>query len=219
MISRRNLIQAAAFSPIGLAALPSQAQAALPIPDSRDIAFRILRNGDDVGRHVLRFTGDDTALSVAIEIDIQVVLGPITVFRYKHRGTETWQDGRFQGMSSQTDDDGTACFFRAARTAEGMVVEGSKTARYIAPDGVLPTTYWNRAVLQDRVINSQDGRLFNVSVLPLGAEAVQVAAGKVAADHYQMRGDLSLDLWYDAHSQWAHLEFSKRSSHIIYEKL
>jgi hypothetical protein len=156
---------------------------------------------------------------VAIEIDILVKLGPVPVYRYRHRGTEKWREGQFVGMTSKTFDDGTDEFFHAERSGEGMVVEGSKTARYIAPDGVLPTTYWNHAILQNHVINSQDGRLFTVAVTKLGIEKVPVAAGQIEAQRFQLRGDLPLDLWYDDAQQWAYLEFTKRSSRITYEKL
>ncbi len=215
MISRRSLILTPLLVPMGV----HLAQAALPIPARRALAFRIRRNGDVVGQHALRFSGDERALEVAIEIDIVVKLGPIAVYRYHHRGTETWRDGRFAGMQSKTDDDGSDAFFDAQRTAEGMQVKGSKTEPYIAPDGVLPTTYWNRAILQSHVINSQDGRLLDVSVTALGAEQVPVASGRVEAAHFQLRGDLPIDLWYDADNQWAYLEFTKRSSRITYEKL
>jgi hypothetical protein len=215
MISRRTLILTPLLVPICARA----AKAALPIPPRRELAFRIRRNGEAVGMHVLRFTGDEVALDIAIEIDIAVSLGPITVYRYHHRGTESWRDGRFFGMQSKTDDDGTDAYFDAARTAEGMVVNGSKTARYIAPEGVLPTTYWNRAILQNHVINSQDGRLFDVSVTSVGTEQVLGATGKIDAAHFQLRGDLPIDLWYDSNGHWAYLEFTKRSSRITYEKL
>lgn len=216
MIARRTLLAA----PMAMClAAPSWAATNLPVPPSRRLTFRILRNGHDVGLHELRFAEADGALTITIEIDIQVKLGPITVYRYKHRGLEHWASGRFVGMTSKTDDDGSDEYLKAAIQPEGMVVEGSKTDRYVAPPGVLPTTYWNRAMVQDQIINSQDGRLFNVTVQSLGRETVQAPQGRITADHFQLRGDLPIDLWYDAQGQWSYLEFSKRGSTIAYQKL
>lgn len=218
MIARRNLLAA----PLALCAPRSAGAAtppALPIPASRKIAFRILRNGTEVGLHTLRFAEADGSLAVSIEIDIAVKLGPFTVYHYSHRGIERWRDGRFVGMTSKTDDDGSDEYLKAAIQPEGMVVEGSQTQRYVAPPGVLPTTYWNRAMVQDQLINSQDGRLFEVTVADLGRETLAQPSGEMQAQHFQLTGDLPIDLWYDAQGHWVALEFAKRGSRISYQKL
>jgi hypothetical protein len=220
MISRRDCLASGATAAFlapatGLAA----ASAALPVPPSGQLGFRLLRNGERIGSHTLVFTPKADILTVTVAIDILVKLGPIPVYRYRHRATERWQDGSFIGIESQTDKDGTALRMRAERTGDGMVVEGSQTARYIAPPQTYPTTYWNKVMLQDRLINSEDGRLFTVTPRPLGEEDVRQAGNAIRARHYRIDGDLMLDLWYDTMGQWAHLVFIKDGATIVYEKL
>jgi hypothetical protein len=199
---------------------PVAAASRLPVPAGERISFQMRRKGDLIGSHMLSFAQQGDQLVVSVAIDIVVRMLSIAVYRYSHRATERWQAGRFMGIESRTDRDGTNLFVRAARTAEGMVVEGSSSGRYVAPDGVLPSTYWNKAVLTGRIINSEDGDLMNVPYTDLGPDKIAVASGaKVQATHYRLAGELPLDIWYDADGQWAGLVFSKGGTSVIYEKL
>ena len=219
MFCRRDLI---ASSLALLAPLPaaSATVAPLPVPPQGRIGFRLLRNGEAIGSHTLEFAQRGGGLEVAVVIDIAVRFLGVPLYRYSHRGTERWQDGMFAGIESRTDRDGTALRMRAERGSEGLVVEGTAVPRYVAPAGALPTTYWNRAMLNPAIISSEDGRLLDVSIAERGEEQVQLASGgAVAARRYVLRGALPLDLWYDASGQWAHLEFTKDGSTIIYEKV
>lgn len=214
MISRRLLL---ATAPLAAAAYPAQA---LPVPQGNRIAFQMLRKGDVIGRHELTFMGDGAALTVNVAIDIQVKFGGITVYRYMHRATERWRGEQFIGIESRTDRDGTPQFMTARREGGDLLVEGSKTQRYMAPPGTFATTYWNMAMLQSHVINSEDGRLFHVTPQQLAEEEVPLAAGRrLRARHWKLDGDLPLDLWYDTAGQWAHLVFTKDGSTVVYQKL
>ena len=220
MQTRRHLL--AATGATLLAGLDLAAQAAdLPVPPNGEIGFRILRNGSDVGRHQLNFEQDGDQLRVRIEIDIRVGIGPVALYRYQHHGTEIWQGGVLVRMDSHTDDDGDPENMRAERGPDGLHVSGSKTDSYVAPPGTLCSTYWNRAMLQSRIISSQDGRLFTEQITKIGASLVMMAGGdsEMTAIQYQLRGDLPIDIWYDQDGQWAHLTFTKRGSNIVYVKL
>lgn len=221
MMSRRNCITTGlvALSSVPVWDEATAAPAKLPVPPSGRIGFRMIRKGDVIGSHTLDFTGTGDTLVVSVAIDILVKLGPIPVYRYKHRATETWRAGAFSGIESVTDRDGTPHRMRAETTAAGLVVEGSGAPRYTAPPNVYATTYWNKVMLQPQVINSEDGRLFDVSPKALAEEVVPAAAGTLRARHYKLDGDLPLDLWYDAAEQWAHLVFTKDGSTVSYEKL
>ena len=218
MIARRNILAV----PIALAATarPASAIPPLPIPSGNRIAFQLRRNGDVIGRHELTFASEGTTLTVSIALDIVVKFGPIAVYRYQHRGTERWRDGRFVSMESKTDSDGTPQFMRAAFDNGSLVVEGSQAKRYTAPPGTLVSTYWNKAMLQPHLISSEDGKLFDIAPHPIADEAVPIAGGgTIKAQHWKLDDSKPLDLWYDPSGQWAHLRFTKDGSTIIYERL
>ncbi len=231
MISRRDLAAVTGLVPLmraGRAAgqpTPPQsaggaAGTALPVPPSGRVGFQVLHDGDVIGTHELAFARLGEALVVTITIDIVVHMLRIPVYRYSHRATERWQGGRLMSIESRSDKDGSPREMHAVRGAEGLVVEGTNARRYVAPDSALPTTYWNRAMLQPQVISSEDGVLLPFAVTEGAIEPVAMASGQTqAARHVRVRGALNIDLWYDAAGQWAHLEFTKDNFAVVYQKL
>ena len=201
MIGRRIFLGGLATAPLGVT------QAALPIPLGDHLAFHIIRKGDTIGEHTLLFTRDADTLTVAVAADIAVGIGPIAFFRYKHRATVKWKAGQVASVDAQTNDDGTLRRMTARRDESGLVVEGSKAGRYIAPAHSLPGTHWDRAMLDAPFINTEDGRLMSPTVTMVGMEKLDVTGGFVEAQHYTMRGDADLDTFYDLKPSWVGLRF------------
>ena len=211
MIGRRSLLA-------GLTALPlAQARAALPIPASNRLAFHIIRKGSTIGEHSVDFAQAGDALTVSVAADIVVGIGPIAFFRYTHRATVHWQAGQVVSIDATTNDDGTPQHMSARRDESGLVVEGSKTPRYVAPPRSLPGTHWNRAMLDAPFINTEDGRLMSPRVTLVGMENVEVSGGSIQSQHYTVRGDANFDTFYDLTPSWVGLRFSaKDGSEVRY---
>ncbi len=210
MIGRRSLLASAA----GLLAIPRAG--ALPVPATNRLEFRILRKGSLIGTHALRFTGAGRDLTVEVTADIAIGLGPIAFFRYRHRATERWQDGRVVSVDAETNDNGTIERMTARRDGASLVAEGSKAPRYTAPPNASPATHWNRRMLEGPLINTQDGQLMRPSVTVVGSGEVPTAeGGKLRADHVTLRGDADLDTWYDATPTWVGLRFTAKDGSVV----
>ena len=202
MIGRRGLL-------LGLAA-PGAVLAAPP-PGNR-LAFRVARNGSSIGSHVLEFTPVAQGLEISIAVDILVKFGPITLYRYRLRGHESWRNNQVVQAEAQTDDDGTAAFMRARRDSAGLWVEGSHGARYLAPANALPATHWNPAELDGPWINPQDGKLLRPEVTRFGAEAL---AGGRTARRYALSGEVRMELWYSEARIWSALRAPGKDGSVI----
>lgn len=208
MIGRRVLL-ASAGSGL-LLAKSRRAWSELPVPAGDRLAFHIVRKGDTIGEHSVEFqrSGDDLTVSVAA--DIVVGIGPIAFFRYKHRATVHWKGGLVVSVDAATNDDGSPQTMTARRDESGLVVEGSKAQRYVAPPNALPGTHWNKAMLNGPFINTQDGRLMTPTVTKVGLETLPVTGGTIQAEHYALRGDADLDTFYDATPAWVGLVFKAK---------
>ncbi|MSP29620.1 MAG: hypothetical protein EXR09_03975 [Acetobacteraceae bacterium] len=77
MLMRRGLI---AGTIAGGAALARPASAAA-LPPPGVLRFEVLRNGRCIGEHVVRLTQDGAIMLAAINTEIAVGLGPVTVYR------------------------------------------------------------------------------------------------------------------------------------------
>lgn len=218
MIGRRDFILGAAAGLAGLGA----ARAELPVPTGNRLAFRVIRKEKEIGAHELAFETTPSGLIVRIDVELTVRLGPVPVYRYRHRATETWEGDAVVSLDAVTSANGRDHFAKAERGPDGLLrVSGNRVEDYVAPAGASPATHWNRAMLDGALIHTQDGRLMQPAVESVGAERLVTAGGQVIdATRYALSGDVTLDTWYDEQPLWAGLSFAAEDgSAILYERL
>ncbi len=209
LIGRRAMLAGLGVIGAGAEAAPAQ-----------NLMFRVMRKGDDIGRHSLSFAGDAGDLQVAINVDIRVGLGPITLYRYGLRATERWRNGVLLEMTGTTNDDGTKDFVNARRQNDRLAVEGSAGPAYVAPVGTIAASHWNRAELAGPMVNIQDGALLNFQVTQKGREQITARGQSAAADHYVLQGKEHLEIWYDTAGMWVGLTAIGRDGSLIsYEQI
>lgn len=205
----------------GAAVLPRSAFADLPVPHGGTLAFRLIRHGTEIGRHTLTFVPKGGTLTVHIAVDALVTLLSIPIVRYSHHVTEVWQDGMLAGLTGETNKNGQHEWVNARRGPEGLVVLGSKTERYVAPEPAGSTSYWNKRLLDGPMISLEDGVLLRPKVVEEHAENIPLASGRtIPADHYNLSGAFRVDLWYDETDTWASLGLpAADGSYVHYERL
>ena len=216
MLSRREFVGgsislgAAAIVGSGLA-LP--ARSAHPV----DRNFTVLRDGRSIGAHSITMArnGDETVVDVEVEMAVKMAF--ITVFRLEHSNRETWRHGRLVKIDTKTNDNGKD--YKIAGTAKGSSFELVVNDEVLSiPSTIIPTSYWNPATVEQTVLlNSANGKLLDVAINRTETEQVKAWYGEVPADKYEMRGDLDLDLWYDADKHLVRLAFESRDSLIEYD--
>ncbi|MET0271838.1 MAG: DUF6134 family protein [Phenylobacterium sp.] len=156
---------------------------------SRTLSFAAFRNGSKVGEHHLVLDGDGAAMTATAEVAMSVRLGPVPVFRYRHRAVERWSGGRFRDLESTTTANGKVQRVLAERTAAGVRIEGGAGAR-TASATAAPLTHWNPAIFAGPLFNPQDGK------------ALKVRAIRVEPGHWSLRGEIEIDDYYDEAGAW-----------------
>ena len=211
MIARRTMLAGMA------AGVAVPVQAAVP---TEDLAFRVMRNGSEIGRHTVAFERTGGDLTVRIAVDIRVGFGPVTLYRYALRATEHWRDGVLMAAEGDTNDDGSKDFLRLSRQDMALVVEGSAAPRFTAPAECLCASHWNRAELAAPMVNIQNGELLRFTVTSAGQERVDVGGQTVMAEHHVLDGKNRLDIWYDDRGAWSALRATaKDGSSIDYTRI
>lgn len=189
------------------------------IPADRELYFTATRDGSPFGFHRARFTENGDELIVETDIELKVNLGFITFFRYRHTNREVWYGGQLIQLDSQTYDNGNEISLRLRESENGtLMVENNSGEVIEAPAGIIPTSYWNKAITeQDLILNTQNGELLEVTVTPMGTEEITARGEIIEASRYLLSGSLDLELWYDADGTWVKSRFDARGASVVYE--
>lgn len=194
----------------------STAAQAVEVP--RDpLSFTVVRNGEAVGTHSMRFQPDGDGMKVAIDTNVVVKVAMIPVYRFEHHGQEVWQNGQLLALDSTTNDDGTHHSVKVSGGTSMLDVNGDGTTTRL-PAVTLPASLWNRATTtQGTLLNTLDGHAMTVRITDLGDDTVTVHGQSRSARHYAMVGDLARELWYDGAGTLVQVRFKgKDDSDILY---
>lgn len=182
--------------PIALAASSAPAFAS-GIPDDGVLDFAILRNGEQIGRHVFRFErrGDPTIVRIVAEVDYRIAFIPFYIFR--HSASETWRGGKLVAMSAQTNDNGDDYTVALAEDGgEGELSVNDETVSVALP--LRPASLWSNAQLgAQKLLDPADGEVMSVSVAAAGEDTISVRDRTIKAFRYEMTGDFQRCLWFD----------------------
>ncbi len=194
----------------GLSARPAWG-APLPVPASGKLAFKVLHSGTPVGEHHLSFSQSGDMLQVDTNAALVVRVAGIPVFHYTVTASEYWNGGAFCGLDSKVNHNGTALEVHAKPIAAGFAIQSTKAGNYTYTGlpGLMPLTYWNKAMLQAMILNIETGRHYPAIVNSPGWNYLPTAeGGTLLAQRFDVTGKLKLSVWYDQYGQWSGLQFN-----------
>lgn len=213
-----SLLKIVAAFAIVMPALTVGADATAPASSPEPaLSFRVERGGTPIGTHTIQFTQVGDELHVAIDINLAVSFGPITVFRYAHTNRETWRDGKLVAIETETNDDGRQFSVSGRTTDKGFEVTSSENGTFTAPENIIPTSYWNPATIeQAQLLDTQRGRIINVEVAETTTREALADGVRIPVREYEMTGDLKLKLWYSPQMEWLNVIFRARGADVDY---
>ncbi|MFB6355117.1 MAG: DUF6134 family protein [bacterium] len=181
-----------------------------------DLHFKIYRDGNHVGHDKVTITQDNDRTIVRRDIKITIEYAYVTVYEYTHHDREIWKNGSLQSLQATTSDNGTH-YKVTAKPEENRLSVSSADTSYQAPSGIIPTSYWNRKLVQqNQLLDTQHGGLLNVQITPGPKQTVQVGGDTVQAKKYTVEGELNLKIWYDKNDRWCKTTFQKSGSTFVY---
>lgn len=179
-------------------AVPGGAARAAVVPADGLLNFAVMRDGEEIGSHVLTFKQVDDKIHVTIKTRIAVKMAFITVYRFEQDGHEVWHNGKLIAMETETNDDGTDHTLQVKADGSGglRVVGDDKELR--APPDSIPASLWNPAFIRTKALmDSLVGKPLEIQVAADGVETVSVKGRPVQARHYTLSGEMPRELWYD----------------------
>jgi len=201
--ARRHAIVAAAGAWSALAAA-----AGAPPADASQWTFRVLLDGTPIGEHRFSATpsADGLERTLLSEATFAVRWLGVTLYRYQHRAVERWRGDCLVTLAADTDDNGQRT--RVTAALRGDLFEVSAPAPQNARGCVMSFAYWNPALRsQQRLLNSQTGRIEPVRITPIGAATLDLGERAVDATGWRIAGlPQPIDVWYSPQGDWIGLD-------------
>jgi hypothetical protein len=180
--------------------------------------FEILMNGKPIGRHSVTVSKSADVTNVRIAIDMSGKIGPIG-FTYRHRCEEAWRGTQLTSLNCTDKENRSSKSVAANLRGTDLVVDGTGY-KGSAPASLLPSSWWRFSTInQTRLLDSRDGKLSRVNVNRVGEEVLQIGGTPVRANHYQVRGAVNTDLWYDGTGRWVRTAFKIAGQSFDYRKV
>ena len=172
------------------------------------IDFDVIRNGENIGVHSVRFIAEPEGLSVHCLVDMKINFLAIFNYRYRYESKSVWTGPEFKMLEATVNDDGTISSMLATRSGPDIHIR-IQDKSYKTRGPIIPTDHWNSNVLlQTRVLNTLTGNVNNVGLVDKGSEKVSTEEGSISATRYTYTGDLvDTDVWYDNEGRWVKLRF------------
>ncbi|MBR0659392.1 DUF6134 family protein [Neoroseomonas oryzicola] len=160
-----------------------------------DIAFRILRKGEAVGTHTVRFATRGAERVATSDLVIAPRVFGIVVYRYEHRYEEVTEGGRFRRVTSRLNRNGRIVEVRGERVAGAVLLDGTEGPQRL-PEDAAPLSWWEMRRLGGRVplFGTTTGR-----ALDLAWETRRGAAG---GPEFQCSGEVTASVAFDAAGRW-----------------
>ena len=162
---------------VGAAIILATPTLGVATPSAKDeLTFEVSLDGQSIGEHRFRIADGSAMRVVDSEASFDVRILRVPVYRYRHRNSETWQNGCLKRIDSETDANGTSYAVDLSKTATGYrIVTPNETQTYQG-DCLMSFAYWDQRFLrQQRLLNTQTGELIAVEVQSLGESERKIA--------------------------------------------
>jgi hypothetical protein len=154
-----------------------------------------------------------------IDVDVRVRVAFVTVYKFLHRATEVWEDGRLLSMESATDNDGKHHRLSVKRSSKLLAVD-SDGKTWSLPGKAIPTSLWDRRVLSETsLLSGIDGTAKPTTVTRLGVELLVIdgVSTPCEATLIDAKPDFKRWVWYDPNGRLVKIRLlGSDDSEVVY---
>lgn len=183
--------------------------------------FKVSVDGTDRGTLTMQLTSHDDGTETMrgqAELSFNFI---VYKYRYTSSGTEVWKSGRLVQLANEADYNGDKYVVQASAQQQTLAVEVNGESQKTDSD-VWVTSYWhepepNKIGQTLSLFEASKGRQFTGTLQRVSVEPITVGDKSVNATHYQVRGDVEVDLWYDEDHRLVRQAARESGHHVVLE--
>ncbi|MBS0201683.1 MAG: hypothetical protein JSS49_02200 [Planctomycetes bacterium] len=184
----------AIFTAVGLAAEPE-------VVSRHTREFKVSVDGRVRGTQTMTFSRRSDGSEI-MQGETEVVLNFVVYrYRYASTGKEIWKDGRLIQLANESDYNGDKYVIHGSATKQALHYEVNGESQQ-APGDIWAASYWRepdprRVGKKVRLLDSDKGRQLIATLEKREPETITVESTPIKASHYNLDGDVEVDVWYD----------------------
>jgi hypothetical protein len=206
---------------LGLGAAQAAAPSVAAAAETETRAFEVLVGSDKVGSSKLIITKqDDGTTLVKNEADVKVQILWVKV-TYWTREYEIWKGFTLTRLAANTYDDGDKRSVEVTTEGNALKVKktGKETKEATVATPVWTTTYWSLPPTDARgeaqhLLDADSGKEMSGKLRFVSKEACTVAGKAAQCNHYRMKTDEDIDLWFDESDRLVRRETTKMGKKV-----
>ena len=130
------------------------------IPKSNEIKFDIIRKNQNIGYHIITFKQKNDILNVNIEVNINVKIGFLSIYKYSHQNHEQWKNNKLYKISTNSFTNTKKKYFVKGSQQKDSFEFYGVDKKIITNSDIIPISYWNKEIVNRKVfLDSQKGIL------------------------------------------------------------
>lgn len=182
------------------------------------LEFDVYRKGSRVGRHTVEFKKDGSLLKVESHFKLKVKVLFVTAYKYEFHSVGVWEDGAFQSVKAEINDNGKKSSVDAFMNESGKFYSTGRKGEFVADSWVYPTNHWNVGAINSKVVlDTLTGQISKVEILRQGINPVDTRKdGAVDAEQFEYTGELNdVIVWYDQEGRWVGMRFTTKKGETL----
>ena len=186
------------------------------------IEFDIYRNNQHIGKHVFTFKKQNNDLLVESEINFEIKILGVVLYKYHVKGIEQFKDGKLVKFNSKSNQNGKEKYVNIKLENNQLVIDGSSFKGKV-PTNYLLGTWWNHSIVKaDNQISAVSGRIIKQKVTFLGKKSIKINGKDYKTLHFNFSSadkslskgkKLNTDVWYEEKTlNWVKASFKKKGN-------
>ncbi len=178
--------------------------------------YTVMRDGEAIGTHRVTVSLQGEDVEVETETNLEVTVGPLTLYEMEHQRHEVWRDGELEEMTAYTNKNGDVYDIAISRDPEGYTrVINGRMDRFDPSIKLL--ALWHEDLFKfSSFLSPIEDKTYEISVDFIGADKIDLINQSVDAFAYRMSGDTNRELWYDAEGHIIKVRLLDHSTAIEY---
>ena len=198
-----------------------------PIPESKKAVYDIIRKDKVIGKYEILFSEKDKDLIIETNIEIEVKVLFLVVYKFSHQSKEVWEDGNFKSIDAHSKFEDEREYFIQGEIEDDFFLASGMDGELKLDKNLIPSNYWDIDVMyQKEIFDTQKGIVRKLQIKEIGKEELIFDNHKIVCKKFSLNASRNpkdkfpfpeYTLWYSENKELMKFKFRNPNDKKIVE--